>query len=278
MGDIAMTRTTLVTGCSSGIGWALAEAFAQRGHTVYATARKDVDLDRLEEAGFRALRLDTRHHDDLVAAVERIREEVGHLDILVNNAGINAVGAVLDVPAEKLREQLEINVVGPIELVRLAFPLMRDRDARIVNIGSVVGVHTTPFAGPYSASKAALHRLSDTLRMELAPLGIHVILVQPGAIQSSMGDNAAANATVDGLGPYAKIAKRIEGRARLSQEGKPTPAKELATVIADAALADKPPTLVRAGANSWVLPTLDRWAPTRVADRLLSRKFGLHKL
>lgn len=272
------TRTILVTGCSSGIGHALATEFAARGHTVYATARKDADLERLREAGLRAVRLDSREHDDLAAAVHRIRDEVGHLDVLVNNAGINAVGAVIDVPADKLREQFEINVVGPIELIRLAFPLMRDRDARIVNIGSVVGVHTTPFAGPYSASKAALHRLNDTLRMELAPFGIQVILIQPGAVQSAMGDNAAANTTVDGLGPYARIADRIQSRARLSQEGKPTPAKELATTIVDAALADKPPSLVRAGASSWVLPALERWAPTSIADRLLSRKFGLHKL
>ena len=273
-----MTRTVLVTGCSSGIGRALATAFLDRGHIVYATARKSSDLEALEHAGLRPLQLDVRDHDQVQATVAAIDEQVGHLDILVNNAGINAVGAVLDVPAEKLREQLEINVVGPIELVRRAFPLMRDRDARIVNIGSVVGVHATPFAGPYSASKAALHRLNDALRMELAPFGIHVILVQPGAIRSSMGDNASANASVDGLGPYAKIADKVEARARLSQEGKPTPAKEFAVPVVEAALADKPPALVREGANSWILPTIDRWVPTSVGDRLLSRKFGLHKL
>lgn len=272
------SRTVLITGCSSGIGRALATTFESRGHTVYATARKPGDLEQLERAGLRPLELDARDHEQIQAAVSTIDEEVGHLDILVNNAGINAVGAVLDVPADKLREQLEINVVGPIELVRRAFPLMRDRDARIVNIGSVVGVHATPFAGPYSASKAALHRLNDALRMELAPFGIHVILVQPGAIRSSMGENASANATVDGLGPYAKLAEQVEARARLSQEGRPTPAEEFASSVVDAALADKPPALVRSGANSWILPTIERWVPTAVGDRLLSRKFGLHKL
>ncbi|MDX1510178.1 MAG: SDR family NAD(P)-dependent oxidoreductase [Nitriliruptorales bacterium] len=273
-----MTKTILITGCSSGIGRALANEFVSRGHLVYATARKTSDLDALERAGFRPLTLDVRDHEQIDAALRTIAEEVGHLDVLVNNAGINAVGAVLDVPAEKLREQLEINVIGPIELVRRAFPLMRDRDARIVNIGSVVGVHATPFAGPYSASKAALHRLNDALRMELAPFGIHVLLVQPGAIRSAMGDNASANATVDGLGPYAKIADRVEARARLSQEGKPTPAEEFAVPVVAAALADKPPALVREGANSWILPTLERWVPTSISDRVLSRKFGLHRL
>jgi len=272
------TKTVLITGCSSGIGRALATAFKDRGHDVWATARKEPDLEELSQAGFHAQHLDIRDHDQVKAVVATIESEAGGLDILVNNAGINAVGAVLDVPAEKLREQLEINTVGPVELIRQAFPLMRDRDARIVNIGSVVGVHATPFAGPYSASKAALHRLNDALRMELAPFGIHVILVQPGAIKSSMGDNASANATVDGLGPYAKLADRIEARARLSQEGKPTPAEEFAVHVVKAALADKPPALVRAGASSWILPTFERWVPTGVGDRLLSRKFGLHKL
>ncbi len=273
-----MSRTVLITGCSSGIGRALADECAARGHTVYATARKDADLAELGEAGFRPLRLDSRDHEQIATAVETIRDEVGHLDVLVNNAGINAVGAVLDVPADKLREQLEVNVVGPIELVRRAFPLMRDRDARLVNIGSVVGVKATPFAGPYSASKAALHRLNDALRMELAPFGIKVVLVQPGAIRSAMGDNALANTTVDGLGPYAPIADRVRARATLSQDGKPTPASEFATRVIDAVLSDKPPAVVRAGSQSWLLPALDRWVPERAVDKLLSRKFGLHRL
>ena len=272
-------RVVLITGCSSGIGRALAEEFVRRGQKVVATARQESSLDGLDGPDFLLQQLDVTVGASIRRAVTQALEWAGRIDILVNNAGYGLIGPVAELDPNDVRVQLETNVTGPIALIREVVPGMAEQGwGRIVNIGSVVGVTALPFGGAYSASKAAIHLLSDALRMELAPFGIGVLEVQPGAIRSRFGDNAARG--VDRYGRedslYQPIARFIEGRARASQ-GAPSPPEELARRVADATLRSNPPAVLRYGKNSFKVPLIGR-LPVRLRDRVLSRRFGLDRL
>ena len=137
---------------------------------------------------------------------------------------------------------------------------------------------TTPFSGAYCASKAALHALSDALRMELAPFGIKVITIQPGAIKSSFGDNSAASIDwLDDSSIYAPVRAGIEARTRASQEH-PTSAEEFAEKMVASVMKDNPDQIIRIGNGSRLLPNLKRWLPTTKLDRTLSKRFQLQRL
>lgn len=172
--------TVLITGCSSGIGRALADAFRDAGHEVWATARKPDDVDTLLAAGFAARQLDVNDGEALTRLADELEDRHGGLDILINNAGYGAMGPLLDGGVEAMRQQFETNVFALVGVTRALFPLLRRSRGLVVNIGSVSGVLVTPFAGAYCASKAAVHGLTDALRLELAPFGIQVMEVQPG--------------------------------------------------------------------------------------------------
>ena len=192
-----MQKTILITGCSSGIGAALAREFAKRGHRVYATARRAEALAALEAEGIRGLALDVNDDASIANALDTVQREAGHLDLLVNNAGFSQVGAVVDLTREDLRRQFETNVIAPMAVTAQAMPLLRaavssNGSAVVANVGSIVGLFTTPFAAAYCSSKAAVHSLTDALRMELAPFGIHVVSIQPGGVRSSFGEHAEA--------------------------------------------------------------------------------------
>ena len=185
-----MQKTILITGCSSGIGAALAREFGKRGHRVYATARRVESLAALEVEGIRGLALDVNDDSSIARALDTVSREAGHLDLLVNNAGFSQVGAVVDLTREDLRRQYETNVIAPMAVTGQAVPLLRAAVAKnggavVANVGSIVGLFTTPFAAAYCSSKAAVHSLTDALRMELAPFGIHVVSIQPGGVRSS---------------------------------------------------------------------------------------------
>ncbi|MEJ6655145.1 MAG: SDR family NAD(P)-dependent oxidoreductase, partial [Pseudomonas sp.] len=174
----------LITGCSSGIGQALAHLCLDSGYEVFAAARNPATLAPLTSRGAQAVTLDVNDAAQIAACSERVRSEAGRLDLLVNNAGYGAMGPVLDADRETLLKQFDTNVFAPLQLVRATADLLRDSRGLIVNIGSVSGVTTTPFCGVYCASKAALLSLSYALRMEISPFGISVLSVKPGAIAS----------------------------------------------------------------------------------------------
>ncbi len=197
-----MTRTILITGCSSGIGLDAARTMRERGWRVIATARKPEDLARLKNfLNVEVLPLELADSQSIATCAIRALEMTrGKLDALFNNAAYGQPGAVEDLTPKLLREQFEVNVVGTHDLTRRLIPAMRKNGAgRIVNCSSVLGMIVAPYRGAYCASKFALEALTTSLRLELEGSGIHVSLIEPGPIRSRFVEHSIDRllATVD---------------------------------------------------------------------------------
>jgi NAD(P)-dependent dehydrogenase (short-subunit alcohol dehydrogenase family) len=197
-----MTRSILITGCSSGIGLDAARAIKQRGWRVIATARNADDLAHLKQIeGVEALHLELADPQSIATCAIRALEMTrGRLTALFNNAAFGQAGAVEDLTPALLREQLEVNLVGTHDLTRRLIPAMRKNGAgRIVNCSSILGMVVAPYRGAYCASKFALEALTTSLRLELEGSGIRVSLIEPGPIRSRFVENAVARlkATID---------------------------------------------------------------------------------
>jgi len=165
----------LITGCSSGIGRALAVEFAAQGHQVFATARKIETIRDLEGPRTAVLTLDVTDAASIAEAVKAVADRAGRIDVLVNNAGFGLMGPMAEISLDDFRRQLETNVVGPLAMVQAVAPWMvKQRSGRIINVGSVSGVFTTPFSGAYCASKAALHAMSHRIGARGGHPGHHV--------------------------------------------------------------------------------------------------------
>ena len=268
----------LITGCSSGIGRALADALKGAGYQVWATARKAVDIEVLNAAGFIGVALDVNDSLAISQLAMRLEHQAGRLDVLINNAGYGAMGPLLDGGVEALRRQFETNVFAIIGVTRALFPLLRLSQGLVVNIGSVSGVLVTPFAGAYCASKAAVHALSDALRMELAPFAIGVLEVQPGAIASSFGAHASQQAEqlLEQTSPWWPIRDGIRARANASQDN-PTPASHFARNVLAAVQNNQRPDLLRLGNGSRIMPLLAALVPKRLLQAALKKRFGLDR-
>lgn len=188
-----MQTTILITGCShGGIGYAAACALKERGYRVFATARREEEVDALRHEGFEAYRLDVTDTATIDATLQTVLETTGgHLDALFNNAGYGQPGALEDIPTNALREQFETNVFGLHELTRRIIPVMRRQGyGRILQHSSVLGIISLRFRGAYNASKYAIEGLCDTLRLELMGENIHVCTLNTGPVRSKFRENA----------------------------------------------------------------------------------------
>jgi len=186
-------KTVLVTGCSSGIGLATARLLKEKGWQVAPTARKAEDLDMLRAEGFDPIMLDVTDSASIAdAANEVLRRFNGQLGAIVNNAGFGLTSAIEDAPRAMFRDIFEVNVFGMQELTNRFIPLFRKQGyGRIVNVSSVLGELSLPFAGVYSASKFAVEAVSDALRRELFDSGVSVSVIQPGPIETNFSENLA---------------------------------------------------------------------------------------
>src|ERR687893_46897 len=199
------SRAVLITGCSSGIGWATAERLARRGWAVYATARNVEAIAPLRERGCRVLALDVTDEDSMRGAVEEVERIEGAVGVLVNNAGYSQSGAVEEVSIEKVRRQFETNVFGLVRMCQLVLPGMREQGfGRIINLSSMGGKLTFPGAGFYHATKYAVEAISDALRFEVRGFGVEVVVIEPGLIRTGFADTAVGSmGEATGGGPYA---------------------------------------------------------------------------
>ncbi len=188
------SKVVLVTGCSSGIGRATAVRLAERGWTVYATARKPEAIADLEQAGCRTLALDVNDEQSMTSAVAAIEAEHGAVGVLINNAGYSQSGAIESVGIDEVRRQFETNVFGLVRLTQLVLPAMRAQQfGKVVNVSSMGANFTFPGGGFYHATKYALEAISDALRFEVKAFGIDVVVIQPGIIRTGFGDAAVAS-------------------------------------------------------------------------------------
>ncbi len=188
------SKSVLVTGCSSGIGYYCAKALAEKGYRVFATARKLEDVQRLQEEGLESFQLDLDDSQSIQNAVDEVLKRCdGKLYGLFNNGAFGQPGAVEDLSRQTLRAQFETNIFGTQELTNLVLPSMRACGAgRIIQNSSVLGFVSMRYRGAYNASKYALEGLSDTLRLELMGENIFVSLIEPGPIRSDFRKNALA--------------------------------------------------------------------------------------
>jgi NAD(P)-dependent dehydrogenase (short-subunit alcohol dehydrogenase family) len=278
----------LITGASSGMGKACAVRLSQGGFTVFAAVRKERDAQALRESGSPGLFpviLDVTKDQTIAEAFRTVRDAVGAAGLagLVNNAGIAVTGPMELVPLDELRRQFEINVFGQVAVTQAFLPLIRAARGRIINIGSVGARFALPFAGALNSSKAAFESISDSLRMELRPWGIHVVLVSPGSIRTSaeakllLDSEAAVNAfPSEGQARYA-ASYRAFVQALLALESKGVGPEVVAGTVFRAMTARPPKRHYPVGPKSRLLPFLFTSLPAGVADILRLRLFRVYR-
>jgi short-subunit dehydrogenase len=269
-------KTALVTGASSGIGAAIAERLIADGYRVFAGARRVDRMAKLAADGAVLLSIDVTDDASMVAAVNAVLADSGRIDVLVNNAGYGSYGSLEEVPIDEGRRQFEVNVFGLARLTQLVLPSMRERrEGAIVNIGSMGGKIYEPFGAWYHATKFAVEGLSDSLRLELEPFGIRVIVIEPGGIRSEWAgisrDNLLAHS---GSGPYAVYAQahaRVLGGADTSSLVSPPEA--VAAVVSRALRARRPRARYPAAGGAGPILLARKLLPDRMFDRLLRLMF-----
>lgn len=275
-----MTRTALVTGCSSGIGRAAALAFLEDGWQVHGTTRDPdgADLEALADRGVEVERLDLTRPDDVDRVVDRVREESGPIDCLVNNAGYGQFGPVEDVPTRLVERQFAVHCFGPHRLMRAVLPEMRERGrGRIVNVTSAADRLALAGIGAYNGSKMALAGLTDALRQELTGTGVDVVVVQPGIVATAFYDRAVeevervADESRSSARPsrYADLYSVLE-RLRAVEAGGPfiSEPERVAETILEAATVSEPDTHYRIGPLPLVGSLYGTVVPGSVRDRL----------
>ncbi len=269
-------KTALVTGASSGIGEAIARQLLADGYRVYAGARRTERMADLGAAGAKLLALDVTDDASMQAAVATIETESGGVDVLVNNAGYGSYGSLEEVPIEEGRRQFEVNVFGLARLTQLVLPGMRTRrEGAIVNISSMGGKIYEPFGAWYHATKFAVEGMSDSLRLELAPFGIRVILIEPGGIRTEWSGISRDNLLQhSGSGPYAKYAQahaRLLGSADTSSLV--SPPEVVARTVSSALKARRPRTRYASGGGARPILWMRRLLPDKAMDALLRLMF-----
>ena len=209
-------KTVLVTGCSSGIGYATCLVFARNNFTTYGSVRELSKAERIQEITnkeklpLKIIRLDVNEDESIRIAIQKIIADSGRIDILINNAGYGLFGPIEEISIKEIKEQFETNFFGTIRLIKAIVPIMRkQRNGTIVNISSMVGRFGVPLNAAYVSSKFALEGLSESISFELDEFGIKVILVEPGVIQTDFFQNLKIKGN-DTKSPYYKLMdKRI---------------------------------------------------------------------
>lgn len=278
----------VVTGASSGIGEASALRLDRRGFRVFAGVRRKADGAALKKKASERLTpviIDVTDDKSIAAAAASVGEAVGDggLAGLVNNAGVVAPGPLEFIPLDDLRRQLEVNVIGQIAVTQAFLPLIRKGRGRIVNIGSIRGRIAGPFAGTYAASKFAMEALTDSLRQELRPWGIHVSIVEPGRIDTPLWSKGLAAADElekqlpkEALDLYdTAIAAVRRSNEKSAQEG--TSPDEVAKAVAHALLSKRPKTRYVIGRDAQIAAAVAKIIPDQMRDRLVAWQMGLPK-
>ncbi|CAI0428545.1 unnamed protein product [Linum tenue] len=274
--DSVGLEVVLITGCSQGgIGHALAKEFAANNCLVVATSRSLSSMRDLEQDDrFYLLELDVTSEESVQRAVANVIDKYGRVDVLVNNAGVQCIAPTAEVPLSAMQQVFDTNVyatgficiAGPMRMIQAVVPHMASRrKGKIVNVGSTVVLVAFPWSGPYCASKAALHALTDTLRLEVKPLGIDVINVVPGAIQTNILHSAQSNYK-SGWNLYKAFDPAMRRLASQGTVG--TPVATFAKHTVAAILKKHPPAWFSSGTYSTIMAIASH-LPCRIKDLLV---------
>jgi len=272
----------VVTGASTGIGAASARELARRGFHVLAGVRRDRDADALRAPGVEPVILDITQPDHIAELAARVGSQAGSLRALVNNAAIQTNAPVETLPLDEWRQLFEVNLFGHIAVTQALLPALLRHSGRVVNISSVGGKVAMATYGPYAGTKFALEAVSDSLRRELAPLGVQVVVVEPGGIRTEMGDRVIANTNrlAAAMSPeqrdrYGSLVQAINAQtAAGTSSGKS--AGDAARVIAKAVTAGKPRTRYTIGRDAALITRMSRVLPDRTLDRILAAGLRPH--
>lgn len=271
-------RVALVTGASSGIGKATAEALIKDGYIVYAVARRVEIMDDLKALGCIPMKMDVTKEEDVVAVLKQIEQDHGGVDILVNNAGLSVYGSVEETDIDTARYQFDVNFFGLGRLTQLVLPHMRQQGwGKIVNVSSGEGKVHAPLAAWYVSSKFALEGFSDCLRAETAQFGIDVVVVRPGAIDTEItGGFIDPLLQTSGNGPYGAIAQKMAAwfRNMSAERGTASPPNVIAETILTAINAARPKTRYAAGVGVSQAIFFRRILSDRLFDRFMMRMLG----
>lgn len=275
---VQVSKSVLITGCSTGIGHATALRLVKAGHTVYATARRLDSIADLAAAGANTLALDVTDEGSMTAAIERVTAEQGAVGVLINNAGYSQSGAIETLSMDDLRRQFETNVFGLVRMCQLVLPGMRRQGwGRIVNISSMGANFTFPGGGAYHASKYAVEAISDALRFEVKGFGVDVVVIQPGLIRTEFAATAQTGLATDS-GPYAEFNASV-GAATEEAYAKGPLAKlggdgdSVAKAVEKAITAKHPPIRMRVTPSAHVLVGLNGLMSDGMWDRFLAGQF-----
>ena len=262
--------SVLITGCSSGLGHALALRFIKSGYPTYASARRLESIGDLADAGCVTLQLDVTDIDSIQKAVKTVEDIHGHVGILINNAAIGIMTPMETIPLEQVRRQYETNVFGLLAITQTVIPAMRNAgQGRIVNCGSSGGEFTTPGGGVYQATKYALDSMNDAMRMELKSFGIDVVLIEPGAISSNFGKNGAVLGKDEGA--YIQLMRGIDvisSKALQADAIGTWSPDEVAQVVHKAATIKKPNARYRPGIVAKLLIYMKILLPISIWDSM----------
>ncbi len=267
----------LVTGAGGGIGQAIARRMASAGYHVTGTVRDPRRADALSgearrqgvDIEYLAMQLTD---ESQVEAVARHVEAGGGLDVLVHNAGFGVFGAIEEVGADAVSQQFAVNVLGPLTLTRRLLPGLRARRGRVIWIGSLAGRLALPFQAHYSATKAAIASISDALRMELAPHGVHVTCVEPSDFATGFTDARCVSRAE--ASPYATTIERCLAEVEKQERGAPPP-DWVARVVQQVAEDPNPPVRRPVGGNARTICFLLRLMPARWAERMIRAHYGV---
>ncbi|MFC5750732.1 SDR family oxidoreductase [Actinomadura rugatobispora] len=269
-----------MTGASTGIGAASARELARRGFHVIAGVRRERDADALRADGIEPVILDITEPDHIARLAAHLGDEP--LRALVNNAAIQINAPVETLPLSEWRRQFEVNLFGHIAVTQALLPALLRHSGRVVNVSSVGGRIAMATYGPYAGTKFALEAVSDSLRRELAPLGVQVVVVEPGAVRTEMADRVIATAErlTDAMSPeqrdrYGRLVRAVNAQsAAHTRRGRP--ADDAARVIAEAVTTGRPRTRYTVGRDAALITRLSRVLPDRLLDRVLAAGLRPH--